>query len=612
MAQPRDGILETYTNPVYKNSFPDPFVLKFKGEYFAYCTGISRDGRVFGVLRSADLVNWIELPGAMHRLPNDSPHYWAPEVTYHNGKFYLYYSVGNETIMEIRVAVSDKPHGDFVDSGKSLTNQDFAIDAHVYRDTGSKWYMFYATDFLNHSHIGTGTVVDRMIDPFTLEGNPRPVTRARYDWQVYDPNRAEKGNVRWHTVEGPFVLQRKGTYFEMFSGGNWQNLSYGVSFATTQNLHREDEWNQFSDGEKTLPILRTVPGRVFGPGHNSVVRGPNNRELFCIYHNWVDNERVLSIDRMDIVGSRIFIAGPSDTPRPVPFRPRVIGPKGKQLKLRREPVAFEIPSSCRLEFSFRASRKKTCIFGCALHAGDSELVTIQFIRPTNSIQLFIGGNITETLLPTGFDFEAVHEAVFEIDHQAFKIVVDQVDAIIMGNLPRAATDIRFFSLDGVSEISDLVRTDGFEDLFEDQELENRSWILTGNVLVENQFLVLTGNASSVSRPAVADDFELCVNFSLGDIANSSSSRFVINCGAELVLEQRDGWVIKAGSLTFKLPASYDPGILRQLRLVNIQGEAGIHLEDYFVGALDCLPATGIKVSVENTSALVDMIRFTIL
>ncbi len=57
------------------------------------------------------------------------------------------------------------------------------------------------------------------------EGNPRPVTRARYDWQIYDPNRKEKGGVRWHTVEGPAVIKRKGLYYEMFSGGNWQNTS---------------------------------------------------------------------------------------------------------------------------------------------------------------------------------------------------------------------------------------------------------------------------------------------------------------------------------------------------------------------------------------------------
>ena len=82
------------------------------------------------------------------------------------------------------------------------------------------------------------------------------------------------------------------------------------------------EWEQFSDGDKVLPILRTVPERVVGPGHNSVVYGPNNRELFCVYHRWTEAGRVLSIDRMDFAGGRIFVTGATDTPQPAPFLPK--------------------------------------------------------------------------------------------------------------------------------------------------------------------------------------------------------------------------------------------------------------------------------------------------
>jgi GH43 family beta-xylosidase len=261
----------------------------------------------------------------MKRLDGDAPFYWAPEVTYSNGRFYLYYSVGNEALMELRVAVSTRPDGGFIDAGKRLTTEEFAIDPHVFIDEDGTWNMFYATDFLQHTHIGTGTVVDRMLDPYTLAGHPTPVTRAKYDWQVYDPQRKEKGGVRWHTVEGPCVLKRKGVYFEMFSGGNWQNTTYGVSFAVTDHLQDEHEWTQFSDGSHVLPILRTIPGVIIGPGHNSIVRGPNDLELYCIYHRWTDAGRVLAIDRMDIVHRRIFVLGATNTPQPAPFEPAVKG-----------------------------------------------------------------------------------------------------------------------------------------------------------------------------------------------------------------------------------------------------------------------------------------------
>src|SRR4029453_12079909 len=124
--------------------------------------------------------------------------------------------------------------------------------------------------------------------------------------------RAEKGGVRWHTIEGPFVLKHKRHYYQMFSAGNWNNPSYGVSYAITDNLNG-GEWRQVADGEKVQPILRTIPGKVIGPGHNSVVRGPDNQQLFCIYHRWSEKRdvRMLAIDRLDWVGERLLLLGPT-------------------------------------------------------------------------------------------------------------------------------------------------------------------------------------------------------------------------------------------------------------------------------------------------------------
>lgn len=310
----------TYVNPVWPHSFPDPFVLKFRGEYWAYCTGFWSDGRCFGILRSRDLVHWEpQAAGALEPLPGGHNCYWAPEVTYDGGRFYLYYSVGNEERMVIRVAVADHPAGPFVDSGHRLTSEPFAIDAHVFVDDDGSRHLFYATDFLDRSHIGTGTVRDRMVDPFTLAGEPTPVTLPRYDWHVYHPNRPEKGYVRWHTVEGPFVLKHEGRYYQMFSGGNWQNPTYGVSYAVADSLDRAEEWQQAADGERILPILRTIEGKVVGPGHNSVVRGPDNRQLVCVYHRWIfepEPARVLAIDPLDWEGDRMVVRGPSHEPVP--------------------------------------------------------------------------------------------------------------------------------------------------------------------------------------------------------------------------------------------------------------------------------------------------------
>jgi GH43 family beta-xylosidase len=258
----------------------------------------------------------------MEPIDKSSTCYWAPEVIYDSGQFLLYYSVGNEERMHIRVAVAQSPTGPFVDSGNRLTAEDFAIDPHVFEDDDGTRYMFYAVDFLGDERIGTGTVCDLMLDPFSLKGDPWPITRARYDWQVYDPKRAEKGGVRWHTLEGPFVLKHKNKYYQMFSAGNWKNASYGVSYALSDRPGAVD-WKQAADGEVVLPALCSIADKVVGPGHNSVVRGPDNHQTFCVYHRWSENcsDRVLAIDRMDWVGERLLVIGPTTTPQREPLSP---------------------------------------------------------------------------------------------------------------------------------------------------------------------------------------------------------------------------------------------------------------------------------------------------
>nr|MBA3352485.1 family 43 glycosylhydrolase [Blastocatellia bacterium] len=552
MLAPDEVDFPTYLNPVYPKSFPDPFVLKFGGEYFAYCTGFAPDGNVFRVLRSRDLVAWTESGGAMNRLETSPPFYWAPEVTYNNGNFYLYYSVGNETLMEIRVAVSESPIGVFVDSGRRLTSEEFAIDAHVFVDDHGSAFLFYATDFLDHTHIGTGTVVDRMIDMFTLEGDPRPVTRARYDWQVYDPNRTEKGGVRWHTVEGPTVLKRKGVYYQMFSGGNWQNTSYGVSFAVSDRPRTDEEWLQLSDGDRVLPVLRTIPGVVDGPGHNSVVRGPNNRELYCIYHRWTDNERVLAIDRMDFAGDRIFVHGATSTPQPAPFEPRIkerfigqricdaivtnggwrfgdLGAVSDGLE-RCEMHLHVVPASFLLEVTV------ACI---GPTVGDG-IVGIEFQTPAGRTVFSLDPeNRSATLttiiadsddtratvyLPADFEFDAPHLLRINCDHRRLTITLDEPRYAVTHLLEQPVQRVLVFAERQPIAVRSLDLTAGFEELFEDDTpLEANGWQIANDA----QYRILAGELAfsdtvfALSKGPELHDLEFAVNFRLAETSSTA-------------------------------------------------------------------------------------------
>jgi GH43 family beta-xylosidase len=310
----------TYTNPVYSEYFADPFVLYHEGRYYAYATGpASPDGRRFPVLHSDDLVNWQ--PGGWALIPPGGDEFWAPEVAYHMGMFYLYYSAqgieGRDH--QLRVATSTNPLGPFEDSGHVLVpDEPFTIDPHPFRDVDGQWYLFYCKDFLTLDapyRVGTGIVVDKLVDMLTLEGKPRIAVRPHADWQLFLAQRPMYDNVYdWHTVEGAAVQRHNGKYYCFYSGGAWERENYGVAYVVADHPLGPYHTN---DAE---PILRSVPGKVIGPGHNSFTVSPDQSQTILVYHAW-DNEmtaRRLCIDRFRWDGDRPLVDGPTFTPQPAP------------------------------------------------------------------------------------------------------------------------------------------------------------------------------------------------------------------------------------------------------------------------------------------------------
>jgi arabinan endo-1,5-alpha-L-arabinosidase len=316
-----------YTNPVYSGGMPDPCVRFFNGRYYAYgTTGDSRlsDGRVFRVLTSRDLVHWKEVGGALKPLENRAWHYWAPEVVLHERTYYLYYSAGTlpDLHFSLRVAKSDKPEGPYKDIGIPLEDGEgapFFIDGHAYQDDDGTWYMFYAKDFPNTDDgykAGTGIVVDRLLDMTRLEGKPKLVVRPRYDWTLFEANRTMDlygGKVfDWHTIEGPWVVKRDGRYYCFYSGSNFGTENYGLDFVEAENI-----MGPYTNQGQYARVLRGVPNLVRGPGHHSVVLGPDDENEMVVYHAWNEQmtAREMCIDPLIWTSQGPRCLGPSVEPQ---------------------------------------------------------------------------------------------------------------------------------------------------------------------------------------------------------------------------------------------------------------------------------------------------------
>ena len=72
----------------------DPVMIKQKDTYYLYCTG-----RGISVFSSKDLKNWNKEPQIFPEkpvwtdkvVPNFDNHIWAPDISFHDNTYYLYY-----------------------------------------------------------------------------------------------------------------------------------------------------------------------------------------------------------------------------------------------------------------------------------------------------------------------------------------------------------------------------------------------------------------------------------------------------------------------------------------------------------------------------------------
>lgn len=299
---------------LYDGYFADPFVLRTADGYVAYGTdpGTTLE-REFEVLTSTDLVRWSSHGGALER-PTDArgADWWAPEVAHADGRWWMYYSVGDGAEgHHIRVAAADDPLGPFVDLGVNLTpDESFAIDAHPFQDDDGRWYLFFARDVLEGQRPGTHLAVVPLRDMTTVDGPASVAVQPTADWQIFERQRAIHGGVfDWHTLEGPSVVHRDGRYWMTYSGGAWTGAGYAVSWAVADSP--TGPWT--AAPADAVPLLRTTDDLV-GPGHNSLTVAPDGGDVI-VFHAWnaARTRRELHVSRIDFSGEAPRVGEPIES-----------------------------------------------------------------------------------------------------------------------------------------------------------------------------------------------------------------------------------------------------------------------------------------------------------
>lgn len=312
-----------YTNPLTTADgnalrIADPFIYHHEGVY--YLTGTTKNGELnsFEYYTSPDMVTWSH--GGILFKPAEGhigvAAFWAPEVKYYKGKFYLTYSCLDPTKGRLLscLAVSETPEGPF----KELYTPWFdlghsAIDCHIFvdDDEAKTPYLYYSKNgSLDGYSFGTNYVVELSQDLSQFVGEPRLAVEPNQEWE----------KVNWaknRCNEGATVIKHEGTYYMTYSGNDTGQNHYGVGVATAP--HPLGPWTKYEHN----PIMTTnLEIGVSSPGHNSIVASPDGKQLYIVYHRHADPhgprpsfDRVLCIDKLYFEDGVLKTNGPTSTPQ---------------------------------------------------------------------------------------------------------------------------------------------------------------------------------------------------------------------------------------------------------------------------------------------------------
>lgn len=253
-----------YTTPVLLG---DPFIMLYDNVYYAYGTS-ANDG--IEVYTSDDLREWEKAPKlALHK---DNSYgekwFWAPEVYYVNGKFYMYYSAEEH----ICVAVADSPFGPFKQSvQKPMLEGEKTIDNSLFIDDDGKPYLFFDR-FNDGLNIWVAELED---DLMTIKTETlHPCIHVSQEWEKVWPR----------VNEGAFVTKYNGIYYMTYSANSYESPFYGVGCATATDIM--GEWTKYPDN----PLLQK-PGNLVGVGHSAMFRDKKG-DLRIVFHAHHDEKNI--------------------------------------------------------------------------------------------------------------------------------------------------------------------------------------------------------------------------------------------------------------------------------------------------------------------------------
>ena len=220
----------------------DPFILTHDGKYYMYGTRAkltwdhNLNGYGFDVYVSEDKENWQGPISIFEKQEGfwGQYDYWAPEVHYYNGKFYMFASFkGDGYHRGTAILVCDTPNGVFKEhTSGAITPSDWeCLDGTLYVENGTPYIVFCH----EWTQVHDGEICALQLTPDLKNPVGEPILLWRASQATWRYDHSGQGD---YVTDGPFLIR---------NGNDLVCI-----------------WSSFSKGEYVEAISRSDNGSVLG------------------------------------------------------------------------------------------------------------------------------------------------------------------------------------------------------------------------------------------------------------------------------------------------------------------------------------------------------------
>ena len=260
-------------NPVLTGFHPDPSMICVDGVYyianstFEYFPGVK-------ISRSTDLANWETAAYPLDRkelldlrgVPK-SAGIWAPCLSYHDGTFYLVY-----TVVKYWSTPPFKDTPNYVTTAKHIEGpwsdpifiNCMGFDASLYHeDDGTKYFINIEWDYRKQGDAQFAGILLTQIDPKTLQ-------------PISDTVKIFEGTDRG-LVEGPHIYKKDGYYY-LFTAEGGTTYNHAETVARSKELYGPYEVHP---GKHLISTLHAPESVLQKTGHGAICQAPDGRWWFA-------------------------------------------------------------------------------------------------------------------------------------------------------------------------------------------------------------------------------------------------------------------------------------------------------------------------------------------